>query len=55
MLYKFILAHNAAKVTKNICFAKDVDDQSTINRWFKKLCSGCKNLNDQAKLGRPKN
>ena len=27
---------------------------STITRWFKKFCSGCKNLNNQARLGSPK-
>ena len=29
-------------------------DYSTITRWFKKFCLGCKNLNNQPRSGRPK-
>ena len=29
-------------------------DHSTITGWFKKICFDFKNLNDQARLGRPK-
>ena len=38
------------------CCAKDGStvDRNTITRWFKKFCLACKNLNDQAKSGRPK-
>ena len=44
------------EVTKNICCTKGsaFDNHSTIMSWFKKFCLGCKNLNNQARLGRPK-
>ena len=50
MLYKFKLGHNAMKAAKNIC-AKDEGavDHSTVTRWFKKFCLGCKNLNVSGK------
>ena len=56
MLHKFELGHNAAEATKNICCAKVAGpvNHSTITRWFKKFHSGCKNLDDQTKLGRLK-
>ena len=44
------------EVNKNICRVKNAGavDHSTVARWFKKFYSGCKNLDYQAKLGRPK-
>ena len=47
---------NAMEASKNICYTKGegVLDHSIVTRWSKKFCSGCKNLNDQAKSGRPK-
>ena len=53
MLYKLELGHNIMNVTKNICCAKDEDavDKSTVTRWSKKFCSGCKNLDNQARSG----
>ena len=56
MLYEFKLGHNAAEATKNICCVKGEGtvDYNTVTRWFKKFCLGCKNCNDQARLGRPK-
>ena len=56
MLYVFELDHNDMKTTKNICCANDefAANHSTVTRWFKKFCSGCKNVNNQAGSGRPK-
>ena len=53
ILYQFELGHNIVEATKKICCAKSegADDQSTATRWFKKLQSGCKNLDDQVRLG----
>ena len=44
------------KATKNIhCMkGKGTIDYSTVTKWFKKFCLGCKNLDDQAKSGKPK-
>ena len=49
--------HNAVEATKNICCAKGedaVDHRTITEQWFKKFHSGCKNLKNQARLGRPK-
>ena len=56
MLYKFKLDHNIKKTIKNICCAKGkgVIDYSTVTRWVKKFCSGCKNLDNQTRSGRLK-
>ena len=56
MPHKFELGHNVKETTKNICCAKGEGtvDHTTITRWFKKFCSGCKNLDDQTRSGRPK-
>ena len=53
MLHKFKLGYNA---TEAIFCAKDegIIDQSTVTRWFKKFCLGCKNINDQVRSDRPK-
>ena len=50
MLYEFELGHNTTEATKNIYCVKGESavDHNTVNRWFKKFCSGCKNLDDQA-------
>ena len=50
-------AINAEEATKNICCAKveNTVDYSTVTKWFKKFCLGCKNLDNQARSGRPKN
>ena len=56
MLYKFKLDHNTVEATKNICYAKveGAADYNSVTRWIKKFCSGCKKLNNQTRLGRPK-
>ena len=56
MLYECELSQNVVEVTKNICCKKSEStvDYSTVTKWFKKFCSHCKNLNNQAKLGEPK-
>ena len=56
MIYKFKLGHNAVEATRNICCVKGEDtvDQSTVTKWLKKFCSGCKNLNNQERLSRSK-
>ena len=56
MIYDFKPGYNVDEATKNICCMKSegIVDHSTITRWFKKFFLGCKNLNDQARLGRPK-
>ena len=44
------------ETTKNTCYGKGEDalDHSAVKRWFKKFCTSCKNLNDQAKSDGPK-
>ena len=44
---------NATEATKNNCCAngKDAVDHSKVIWWFLKFCSGCKNLNGQARPG----
>ena len=56
MLYMFQLGHDTTKVTKNICRVKSerVVEHRTVTSWFKKFCSSCKNLDNQAKPSRPK-
>ena len=56
MLYKFEQSHNAVEATKNVCCAKSEStvDHSKVIRWFKKFCSGCKNVDAQLKSGRSK-
>ena len=53
MLYDFRLGHNAMEATKNICCVKGEGavDPNIVTRWLKKFC---KNLDNQAKWGRPK-
>ena len=50
ILYKFELGHNTSQASKNICCIKsdDAGDHSTVTRWLKKFCLGCKNLNHLA-------
>ena len=54
---KFYVGHNLAELTKTSGHVKgeDAADHKTVARWFKKFRSGCKYLDDQAKLGRAKN
>ena len=56
ILYKFKLGYNSAEVTKNICWVKGESavENGIVIRWFKKFHSDHKNLNDQARLDRPK-
>ena len=56
MHHQFELGHNSVEAIKNICCMKEEDaiDLSTVTRWSKKFCSGCKKLNDQARSGRHK-
>ena len=48
--------YNTTEATKNICYAKGESsvDYSAVSRWLKKFHLGCKNLDEQAKSGRPK-
>ena len=42
------------EATKSICpKGEGAVDHSIETRWFKNFCSGCQNLDDQAKSGRP--
>ena len=53
--YEFELGPNILDATQNISVKEEgAEDLSTVTRWFKKFCSGCKNLDDQAKSARPK-
>ena len=56
MIYEFELKHNTTEANKTICCAKDEGavDSSTVTRWLKKFRSGCKNLYDLTRPGRPK-
>ena len=56
MLYKFELGHSTMETSKDNCCTKGeaTVDHSTLTRWFRKFCSGCKNLDNWARLGRPK-
>ena len=51
MLYEFNVSHNTTEATKISCCMKR---DSIASRSFKKFLSGCKNLNDQTRSGRPK-
>ena len=44
------------EATWNISCEKDEGtvDNSTVTRWFKKFCSGCKNLDDHTNSGKHK-
>ena len=55
MLYEFKLGHNITEASKSICCVKGENTVNyiTVTRWFKNFCSGCKNLDNEAKLGRP--
>ena len=57
MLSKFELIHNVTEVSKNISqkVKGRLVDHSTVTRWIKKFCLGFKNLENQARSGRPKN
>ena len=47
----FKLGHNAMEATKTFCVkGEGAVDNITVTRLFKKLCLGCKNLNDLANL-----
>ena len=56
IFYKFELGYNIMVAIKNICCVKGevAVDHSTVTRWFKRFFSGCKNLDNQAKSGRPR-
>ena len=56
IFYKFELGYNTMEATKDICFVKSEDevDHRTVTKWSKNFHSGCKNLDNQAKLCRPK-
>ena len=56
LLYKFKLYYNSAEATKNSCCRKGKDSviHNTVTRWFKKFHSSCKNLDNQARIGRYK-
>ena len=56
MFYNFKLGQNTMKATKNNCCVKGeyADDYSIVNKWFKKFCSGCKDLDNQARSAKSK-
>ena len=56
MIYKFELSHNSIETTKRVCFVKGEGTvhQSTVTKWFKKVCLCHKNLDDWARSIRPK-
>ena len=56
VLQEFERGHNAAEAIKNISFTKDENtvEPNWLIRWFWKFLFGCKNLDDKARLGRPK-
>ena len=56
MFYDFEESHYSVRPTKNIsCMEDEITvDNSRITRGFNKLCSGYKDIDDQASLGRPK-
>ena len=54
MLYESEQDRNTVEVTKNIFFAGERWGCSTMTSWLKKFRSGCKKLDDLARLGRPK-
>ena len=57
ILYEFEVGHKMTETTpKNICCAKDEGalDHSMVTRWLEMFRSGCKYLDDQARLGRLK-
>ena len=51
MLYEFKLGHNAMEISKKHLLCESWR-HSTVTRWFKEFCSGCKNLDDQARSSR---
>ena len=55
MLYKSEVYHNAMEARKDICCVKGewAIDHSTVTRWLKKIRSGCKYFDDQARSSRP--
>ena len=54
--YEFEQGHNSAKSIINVCCTKNEGavDHSTVSRLFKKCCSDCKDLDNQARSGRSK-
>ena len=56
MFYKFKVGHDMREITKNIYYviSEGVNDHSTVMKWFKKSRFSYKNLDYQAKSGRPK-
>ena len=56
MLYKLELDINTAEITKNNCCVKSENevDHSTVTRWFKKFHIACRDIDNQARPGRPK-
>ena len=56
MLCKFEVGYKSTKATKNISCVKDEGtvNHSTQKRGYKKSCSACKNLNNQASSALPK-
>ena len=51
ILHKFKIGHNAAEAIKNNSCVKGkrAVNHSTVTRWFKKFCSGCKKIDHQAR------
>ena len=54
MLYEIELGHKAAEASIYGTKSNGAIDHSTVTRWFKRFYSGCKDLNHQIRLSRPK-
>ena len=55
LLYEFKLGHKGSEATRNINKApgKNVVNERTVQRWFKKFRSGDISLEDKDRRGRP--
>ena len=53
--FKFKMCHKTAETTQNISttFGPGTANEHTLQCWFKKLCKGDKNLEDEECSGRP--
>ena len=56
LLYEFRMGHRAAEAARNICshMGSDVVSDRDTQLWFKKFRSGNYDLDDLARLGRPR-
>ena len=52
-LFRFKMGHDAEETTGNInnTFGPGIGNECTVQRWFKKLCKGNENLEDEEHSG----